>query len=220
MHPSIAGGMGFPRSPEMDGVSFSHSEHHPGSSKGLPFLPAQASGEVLGEGSGCSPPVGTPSHRPRQPHPLPGLGTAPPTASPPAWLVHTTPGGLPRCLARAQRPPTASPLPGSGSPDDSGPLFCLQHSSSLGGVFGDSFYEQQMAARQANALSHQVSGRPPQTLARPRPLLGPLPGLRQPRPWRGWLGLVPLRLHPLRRTRPPQGEEGQAVDAGGDGPWL
>ena len=78
-----------------------------------------------------------------------------------------------------------------------------------------------MAARQANALSHQVSGRPPQTLARPRPLLGPLPGLRRPRPWRGWLGLVPLRLHPSRRTRPPtEGEEGQAVDAGGDGPWL
>ena len=148
------------------------------------------------------------------------LGHSTPDGLTPAWLVHTTPGGLPRCLARAQRPPTASPLPGSGSPDDSGPLFCLQHSSSLGGVFGDSFYEQQMAARQANALSHQVSGRPPQTLARPRPLLGPLPGLRQPRPWRGWLGLVPLRLHPLRRTRPPQGEEGQAVDAGGDGPWL
>ena len=49
VHPSIAGGMGFPRSPEMDRVSFSHSEHLPGSSKGLPFLPAQASGEVLGE---------------------------------------------------------------------------------------------------------------------------------------------------------------------------
>ncbi|KAM9730278.1 CREB-regulated transcription coactivator 1 isoform 1-T1 [Dama dama] len=30
------------------------------------------------------------------------------------------------------------------------------HSSTLGGVFGDSFYEQQMAARQANALSHQL----------------------------------------------------------------
>ncbi|XP_059774045.1 CREB-regulated transcription coactivator 1 isoform X3 [Balaenoptera ricei] len=31
-----------------------------------------------------------------------------------------------------------------------------KHSSTLGGVFGDSFYEQQMAARQANALSHQL----------------------------------------------------------------
>ncbi|XP_061046190.1 CREB-regulated transcription coactivator 1 isoform X2 [Eubalaena glacialis] len=31
-----------------------------------------------------------------------------------------------------------------------------KHSSTLGSVFGDSFYEQQMAARQANALSHQL----------------------------------------------------------------
>ncbi|XP_045846244.1 CREB-regulated transcription coactivator 1 isoform X4 [Meles meles] len=31
-----------------------------------------------------------------------------------------------------------------------------EHSSTLGGVFGDSYYEQQMAARQANALSHQL----------------------------------------------------------------
>lgn len=35
-------------------------------------------------------------------------------------------------------------------------LFCLQHSSTLGSVFGDVYYEQQMAARQANALSHQL----------------------------------------------------------------
>lgn len=59
------------------------------------------------------------------------------------------------------RPPTAAPiLPGLGDCDDSRPLFYLQHSSNLGSVFGDSYYEQQMAARQANALSHQVSGRP------------------------------------------------------------
>lgn len=50
--------------------------------------------------------------------------------------------------------------PHLGDRDDSRPLFCLQHSSTLGGVFGDAYYEQQMAARQANALSHQVSGRP------------------------------------------------------------
>ncbi|XP_038627905.1 CREB-regulated transcription coactivator 1 isoform X6 [Tachyglossus aculeatus] len=31
-----------------------------------------------------------------------------------------------------------------------------QHSSILGSVFGDSFYDQQMTARQANALSHQL----------------------------------------------------------------
>ena len=60
MHPSIAGGMGFPGSPEMDGVSFSNSEHLPGSCRGLPWLPAQASGEVLGEGLGA-PPLPTPA---------------------------------------------------------------------------------------------------------------------------------------------------------------
>jgi hypothetical protein len=38
-------------------------------------------------------------------------------------------------------------------------FFCLQHTSTLGSVFGDPYYERQMAARQANALSHQVSGR-------------------------------------------------------------
>lgn len=35
-------------------------------------------------------------------------------------------------------------------------LLCPQHTSALAGVFADSYYEQQLAARQANALSHQV----------------------------------------------------------------
>lgn len=39
-------------------------------------------------------------------------------------------------------------------------LFCPQHTSTLGSVFGDAYYEQQMTARQANALSRQVSGCP------------------------------------------------------------
>ncbi|XP_045408243.1 CREB-regulated transcription coactivator 1 isoform X3 [Lemur catta] len=39
-------------------------------------------------------------------------------------------------------------------------LLSSWHSSTLGNVFGDAYYEQQMAARQANALSHQVSGYP------------------------------------------------------------
>ncbi|XP_075758997.1 CREB-regulated transcription coactivator 1 isoform X8 [Pelodiscus sinensis] len=34
--------------------------------------------------------------------------------------------------------------------------FFTQHSSILGSVFGDSYYDQQMTARQANALSHQL----------------------------------------------------------------
>ncbi|ELK19200.1 CREB-regulated transcription coactivator 1 [Pteropus alecto] len=48
------------------------------------------------------------------------------------------------------------PPPSLRDHDDSSPLFYLQHSSTLGSVFGDSYYEQQMAARQANALSHQL----------------------------------------------------------------
>lgn len=65
--------------------------------------------------------------------------------------------------------------------DHSRPLFCLQHTSTLGSVFGDAYYEQQMAARQANALSHQVSGRPGRQSAGAQdrcslgPLLGPGP---------------------------------------------
>lgn len=55
-----------------------------------------------------------------------------------------------------EAPHPGSPRPGFGDHDDSRPFFCLQHSSTLGSVFGDSYYEQQMAARQANALSHQL----------------------------------------------------------------
>ncbi|XP_058419794.1 CREB-regulated transcription coactivator 1 isoform X5 [Diceros bicornis minor] len=51
----------------------------------------------------------------------------------------------------ANQSPT-SPVSNQGFSPGSSP----QHSSSLGGVFGDSYYEQQMAARQANALSHQL----------------------------------------------------------------
>lgn len=124
----------------------------------------------------------------------------------------------PACGSTAPPPTPQQPhsLPGFGNSDDSGPLFCLQHSSALGGVFGDSYYEQQMAARQANALSHQVSRHPPQTLARPRPLLcvscsaSPVSGLQRPRPWRGWLGLASAGVCtlPAERGRQRRGEEG------------
>lgn len=120
-------------------------------------------------------------------------------------VAEASPGSQPRPAVRSWGWVQAHPHPPRrprpclvGSPDDSGPLFCLQHSSTLGGVFGDSFYEQQMAARQANALSHQVSGRTPQTLARP--------------------SHCPAR--PCVCTLPTAGEEGQAVDAGRDGQWL
>uniref|UniRef100_A0A452TUM5 CREB regulated transcription coactivator 1 n=1 Tax=Ursus maritimus TaxID=29073 RepID=A0A452TUM5_URSMA len=66
------------------------------------------------------------------------------------------PGQPPMGIDITSVPRPGSPQPGLGDRDDSRPLFCLQHSSTLGGVFGDSYYEQQMAARQANALSHQL----------------------------------------------------------------
>ncbi|XP_077644988.1 CREB-regulated transcription coactivator 1 isoform X4 [Lonchura striata] len=51
----------------------------------------------------------------------------------------------------ANQSPT-SPVSNQGFSPGSSP----QHSSLLGGAFGDSFYEQQLTARQANALSHQL----------------------------------------------------------------
>ncbi|XP_060272183.1 CREB-regulated transcription coactivator 1 isoform X9 [Ovis aries] len=59
--------------------------------------------------------------------------------------------------ASQQQPP---PQPPQSPPENAGQspmgIDIASHSSTLGGVFGDSFYEQQMAARQANALSHQL----------------------------------------------------------------
>ncbi|XP_057396553.1 CREB-regulated transcription coactivator 1 isoform X5 [Balaenoptera acutorostrata] len=68
------------------------------------------------------------------------------TASASALQQYRTSAGSP-----ANQSPT-SPVSNQGFSPGSSP----QHSSALGGVFGDSFYEQQMAARQANALSHQL----------------------------------------------------------------
>ncbi|XP_028350956.1 CREB-regulated transcription coactivator 1 [Physeter macrocephalus] len=68
------------------------------------------------------------------------------TASAPALQQYRTSAGSP-----ANQSPT-SPVSNQGFSPGSSP----QHSSTLGSVFGDSYYEQQMAARQANALSHQL----------------------------------------------------------------
>ncbi|XP_038284042.1 CREB-regulated transcription coactivator 1 isoform X6 [Canis lupus baileyi] len=51
-------------------------------------------------------------------------------------------------------PPPQSPPENPGQPPMG--IDITSHSSTLGSVFGDSYYEQQMAARQANALSHQL----------------------------------------------------------------
>ncbi|XP_071457049.1 CREB-regulated transcription coactivator 1 isoform X9 [Marmota flaviventris] len=51
-------------------------------------------------------------------------------------------------------PPPQSPPENPGQPSMG--IDIASHSSALGSVFGDSYYEQQMAARQANALSRQL----------------------------------------------------------------
>ncbi|XP_077894012.1 CREB-regulated transcription coactivator 1 isoform X17 [Ictidomys tridecemlineatus] len=81
---------------------------------------------IGGAGQGMSTPGSSPQHRP--------AGVSPLSLSTEA-----------RRQQAQQVSPTLSPL----SP-------ITQHSSALGSVFGDSYYEQQMAARQANALSRQL----------------------------------------------------------------
>ncbi|XP_063084083.1 CREB-regulated transcription coactivator 1 isoform X3 [Cavia porcellus] len=64
----------------------------------------------------------------------------------PALQQYRTSAGSP-----ANQSPT-SPVSNQGFSPGSSP----QHSSTLGSVFGDAYCEQQMSARQANALSHQL----------------------------------------------------------------
>ncbi|XP_032989772.1 CREB-regulated transcription coactivator 1 isoform X7 [Rhinolophus ferrumequinum] len=91
--------------------------------------------------------VTVPSSLPQSPPDNPGQ---PPMGiditSAPALQQYRTSAGSP-----ANQSPT-SPVSNQGFSPGSSP----QHSSTLGSVFGDSYYEQQMAARQANALSHQL----------------------------------------------------------------
>jgi CREB-regulated transcription coactivator 1 len=67
-------------------------------------------------------------------------------ASAPGLPQYRTSAGSP-----ANQSPT-SPVSNQGFSPGSSP----QHTSTLGSVFGDPYYERQMAARQANALSHQL----------------------------------------------------------------
>ncbi|XP_054395933.2 CREB-regulated transcription coactivator 1 isoform X10 [Pongo abelii] len=113
---------------------------------------------IGGAGQGMSTPGSSPQHRPAGVSPL-SLSTearrqqASPTLSPlspitqaPALQQYRTSAGSP-----ANQSPT-SPVSNQGFSPGSSP----QHTSTLGSVFGDAYYEQQMAARQANALSHQL----------------------------------------------------------------
>ncbi|XP_053440663.1 CREB-regulated transcription coactivator 1 isoform X2 [Nycticebus coucang] len=91
--------------------------------------------------------VTVPSSLPQSPSENPGqpsMGID--ITSAPALQQYRTSAGSP-----ANQSPT-SPVSNQGFSPGSSP----QHSSTLGSVFGDAYYEQQMATRQANALSHQL----------------------------------------------------------------
>ncbi|XP_069445136.1 CREB-regulated transcription coactivator 1 isoform X9 [Ovis canadensis] len=129
-------------------------------------------------GQGLSTPGSSPQHRPAGVSPL-SLSTearrqqaqqVSPTLSPLSPITQSPPenaGQSPMGIDIASAPALQQYRTSAGSPANQSPTSPVsnqgfspgsspQHSSTLGGVFGDSFYEQQMAARQANALSHQL----------------------------------------------------------------
>ncbi|KAM5191059.1 CREB-regulated transcription coactivator 1 isoform 7-T7 [Callospermophilus lateralis] len=105
--------------------------------------------------------------QPQPPPPPPPASQQQPPPPPPQVPVGLPPGGplMPSAsLTRGpQLPPLAVTVPSSlpqSPPENPGQpsmgIDIASHSSALGSVFGDSYYEQQMAARQANALSRQL----------------------------------------------------------------
>ncbi|XP_071457021.1 CREB-regulated transcription coactivator 1 isoform X4 [Marmota flaviventris] len=108
-----------------------------------------------------------PPPQPQPPPPPPPASQQQPPPPPPQVPVGLPPGGplMPSAsLTRGpQLPPLAVTVPSSlpqSPPENPGQpsmgIDIASHSSALGSVFGDSYYEQQMAARQANALSRQL----------------------------------------------------------------
>ncbi|XP_033257281.1 CREB-regulated transcription coactivator 1 isoform X8 [Orcinus orca] len=133
---------------------------------------------IGGAGQGMSTPGSSPQHRPAGVSPL-SLSTearrqqaqqVSPTLSPLSPITQSPPensGQPPMGIDTASAPALQQYRTSAGSPANQSPTSPVsnqgfspgsspQHSSTLGGVFGDSYYEQQMAARQANALSHQL----------------------------------------------------------------
>ncbi|XP_015987893.1 CREB-regulated transcription coactivator 1 isoform X4 [Rousettus aegyptiacus] len=112
------------------------------------------------------------SQQPPPPQPQPPPPPPPASQQQPPPPSQQVPVGLPsggplmpsNSLTRGpQLPPLSVTVPSSlpqSPPDNPGQppmgIDITSHSSTLGSVFGDSYYEQQMAARQANALSHQL----------------------------------------------------------------
>ncbi|XP_070102788.1 CREB-regulated transcription coactivator 1 isoform X8 [Equus przewalskii] len=108
-----------------------------------------------------------PPPQPQPPPPPPPTAQQQPPPPPPQVPIGLPPGGPLMPSASLTRGPQLPPLtvtvpsslPQSPSENPGQPpmgIDIASHSSTLGGVFGDSYYEQQMAARQANALSHQL----------------------------------------------------------------
>nr|KAF6348167.1 CREB regulated transcription coactivator 1 [Myotis myotis] len=105
--------------------------------------------------------------QPQPPPPPPPVSQQQPSPPPPQVPINLPPGSplMPSTsLSQGpQLPPLLVTVPSSlpqSPPDNPGQppmgIDIASHSSTLGSVFGDSYYEQQMAARQANALSHQL----------------------------------------------------------------
>ncbi|XP_014321307.1 CREB-regulated transcription coactivator 1 isoform X4 [Myotis lucifugus] len=105
--------------------------------------------------------------QPQPPPPPPPVSQQQPSPPPPQVPINLPPGSplMPSTSLTQgpQLPPLLVTVPSSLSqspPDNPGQppmgIDIASHSSTLGSVFGDSYYEQQMAARQANALSHQL----------------------------------------------------------------
>ncbi|XP_032123787.1 CREB-regulated transcription coactivator 1 isoform X5 [Sapajus apella] len=130
---------------------------------------------IGGAGQGMSTPGSSPQHRPAGISPL-SLSTearrqqASPTLSPLSPITQSppeNPGQPSMGIDIASAPALQQYRTSAGSPANQSPTSPVsnqgfspgsspQHTSTLGSVFGDAYYEQQMAARQANALSHQL----------------------------------------------------------------
>ncbi|XP_037067754.1 CREB-regulated transcription coactivator 1 isoform X5 [Peromyscus leucopus] len=132
---------------------------------------------VSGAGQGMNTPSSSPQHRPAVISPL-SLSTearrqqaqqVSPTLSPLSPITQSSaenPGQPPMGID-ATSAPALQYRTGAGSPATQSPTSPVsnqgfspgsspQHTSTLGSVFGDAYYEQQMTARQANALSRQL----------------------------------------------------------------
>ncbi|XP_045441802.1 CREB-regulated transcription coactivator 1 isoform X5 [Pipistrellus kuhlii] len=105
--------------------------------------------------------------QPQPPPPPPPVSQQQPSPPPPQVPISLPPGSplMPSTSLTQgpQLPPLLVTVPSSlpqSPPDNPGQppmgIDIASHSSTLGSVFGDSYCEQQMAARQANALSHQL----------------------------------------------------------------